>query len=69
MRGVVIPTCTIEGIEAMAFDSTGNLYGALDARGRAGLLEVEVPVEWSAKSSDRSPKVDRPHGFEQSDLG
>src|SRR5262245_13442328 len=29
----------------------------------------KFPVEWSAKSSDRSPKVDRPHGFEQSDLG
>jgi len=33
------------------------------------LLEMEVSVARSAKSSDRSSKVDRPPGFEQSDVG
>ncbi|HEY6990482.1 MAG TPA: hypothetical protein VH369_18955, partial [Bryobacteraceae bacterium] len=40
-RGVVVPTfgggtCTIQGIEAIAFDATGTLWGAKDARGPAG---------------------------------
>lgn len=39
--GVTIPTfgggsCTIEGIEAIAFDTAGTLWGALSARGAAG---------------------------------
>ena len=33
------------------------------------LLEMEVSVECSAESANRSPKVDRPHGFKQSDMG
>ena len=41
----------------------------LASEGIPALLEVEVSVEWSAKSSDRSPRIDRPHGFEQSDMG
>ena len=31
--------------------------------------EMEVSFERSAESSDRSTKVDRPHGFEQSHVG
>jgi hypothetical protein len=39
--GVTIPSdgsgsCTIEGIEAIAFDKAGKLWGALNARGAAG---------------------------------
>jgi len=39
--GVIVPStgggsCTIEGIEAIAFDAFGTLYGALSARGAAG---------------------------------
>jgi hypothetical protein len=39
--GVVIPSdgsgsCTLEGIEAIAFDKAGKLWGALNARGAAG---------------------------------
>jgi hypothetical protein len=39
--GVTIPSfgggsCTIEGIEAIAFDAAGTLWGALSRRGRAG---------------------------------
>src|SRR5262245_1979222 len=41
----------------------------LASEGIPALLEVEVSVEWSAKNSDRSPRIDRPHGFEQSDMG
>jgi len=35
----------------------------------SALLEVEVSVARSAESANRSPKVDRPHGLEQSDVG
>ena len=39
--GVVVPSsgggsCTIEGIEGIAFDASGTLYGSLSARGAAG---------------------------------
>ena len=47
---------------------TGHL-DPLASKGIQSVLEVEVSVARSAESANRSPKIDRPHGVEQSDMG
>src|SRR5262249_26698005 len=56
----------------MALDLDGRQTGHADPLASKRIpmfLEMEVSFERSAESSDRSTKVDRPHGFEQSHVG
>lgn len=61
--GVVIPTigagtCTIEGIEAIAFDRLGTLWGAKTTRGRAGHAGLYVINPFTGRATFVSPILD-----------
>ena len=61
--GVVVPTvgggsCDIEGMEALAFDSAGTLWGALSARGAAGSPGLYTIDPASGAATFQAPILD-----------
>ena len=62
--GVTIPSdgggsCTIEGIEAIAFDASGTLWGARSARGAAGAPGLYTINTSNRRSDFRGPDSGR----------